>query len=73
MSKATEAFAAIKASSEPMINAEDVAPVLGVNAQSIRLQAKENPKMLDFRVSQIGGKTVIPRMAFIAWVEGGGV
>ena len=70
MSKAEEALEAIKAKDELMLKPEDVAPVLGVNPQSIRLQAEENPGMLGFRVSRIGGRTLIPRLPFISWVEG---
>ena len=70
MSKAEAALEAIKAKDELMLKPEDVAPVLGVNPQSIRLQAEENPGMLGFRVSRIGGRTLIPRLPFISWVEG---
>lgn len=70
MSRSAEALEAIKAKDDLMIRPEDVAPVLGVNPQSIRLQAEENPGMLGFRVSRIGARTLIPRIPFISWVEG---
>ncbi len=70
MSKATAALEAIKAKDDLMITPAEAAPVLGVDPQSIRLQAEEDPRMLGFRVSRIGGRTLIPRLPFISWVEG---
>ena len=70
MSKAMAALEAIKAKDDLMITSAEAAPVLGVDAQSIRLQAEADPRMLGFRVSRIGGRTLIPRLPFIAWVEG---
>ncbi len=70
MSKATAALEAIKAKDDLMITPAEAAPVLGVDAQSIRLQAEADPRMLGFRVSRIGGRTLIPRLPFINWVEG---
>lgn len=70
MSKAMAALEAIKAKDDLMITPADAAPVLGVDPQSIRLQAEEDPRMLGFRVSRIGGRTLIPRLPFISWVEG---
>ena len=43
MSKAQAAFEALKASAEPFVIPADVAPVLGVDAQSLRIQVKEEP------------------------------
>ena len=71
MSKATEALDALKSRSEPMLVPEDIAPVLGVAAHSIRIQAQEDPRMLGFRVSRVGNKTLIPRVPFIAFIEEG--
>lgn len=70
--RANKALEEIKAMDATVITPSEVAPVLGVDAQSIRKQAEEDPRMLGFRVSRIGGRTVIPRLAFIAWVEGVG-
>ena len=70
MSKAAAALEAIKAKDDLMITPAEAAPVLGVDPQSIRLQAEEDPRMLGFRVSRIGGRTLIPRLPFISWVEG---
>lgn len=70
MSKATAAFEALKASAEPFVMATDVAPVLGVDAQSLRLQMKEDATALGFKVTKVGGRTLIPRLAFLRYVEG---
>jgi len=48
----------------------DVAPILGVNPQSIRMQAQRNPSKLGFSVSVIGTRILIPREAFINWLTG---
>lgn len=72
MSKSIAALEAIKAKDDLMITPADAAPVLGVDPQSIRLQAEEDPRMLGFNVSRIGHKTLIPRLAFIRFVEGVG-
>ena len=71
MSKAREALNALKASDKVMLIPEDIAPVLGVAAHSIRLQAQEDPRMLGFRVTRTGNKTLIPRVPFIAFIEEG--
>lgn len=70
MSKANEALRAIKRMTEPLIMAKDVAPVLGLDAHSIRLQAEEDPKMLGFDIIRCGNKTLIPRVPFIRYIEG---
>ena len=70
MSKAMAALEAIKAKDDLMITPDEAAPVLGVDAHSIRLQAKEDPHKPGFRVSRIGSRTLIPRLPFISWVEG---
>lgn len=70
MCRAMEALQTIKTLEDVTITPEQAAPVLKCTAQSIRLQAQEDPKMLGFNVSRIGGRTVIPRIPFIRFVEG---
>lgn len=53
-----------------LIDAADVAPILGVNPQSIRGQAHLEPKFLGFRVIVIGDRTLIPRKPFIEYITG---
>ena len=58
----------IRSSAQIMLTPADIAPVLGVNPQSIRAA---DPVDLGFPVAKIGTRTLIPRLPFIAFVEGG--
>lgn len=49
----------------------EVAPILGCDAQDIRVAAKQRPEMLGFNVSVIGSRVKVPRRAFINWMGGG--
>jgi hypothetical protein len=49
----------------------EVAPILGVDPQDIRVAAKQCPERLGFNVTVIGTRVKIPRLAFIRWMEGG--
>ena len=51
--------------------ATDIAPILGVDPQSIRVAAKQYPERLGFAVCVIGTRVLIPRLAFVRWMEGG--
>jgi hypothetical protein len=53
-----------------LVDAADVAPILGVNPQSIRGQAHLDPAFLGFRVIVIGDRTLIPRKPFIEYITG---
>jgi hypothetical protein len=48
----------------------DVAPILGCDAQDIRVAARQRPDLLGFPVSVIGTRTKIPRLGFLNWLEG---
>lgn len=50
---------------------DDVAGVIGCSAQSIRIQAREDPRMLGFPICVIGTRTYIPREGFIRWLKHG--
>lgn len=58
----------IKNSKETMLTPADVAPILGCNPHSIRLQAQEDPYKLGFNVCVVGNRTLIPRLPFIQFV-----
>lgn len=58
----------IRSSDKIMLTPADIAPVLGVNPQSIRAA---DPVDLGFPVAKIGTRTLIPRIPFLTFVEGG--
>ena len=58
-------LAEIKASEKDMLLPTDIYKILGCDAHSIRLQAREYPEMLGFNVIVIGNRTLIPRKAFL--------
>ena len=60
-------LAEIRASDKAVLTPADVAPVLGVKPQSIRVA---DPVDLGFPVCRIGTRTLIPRKPFLAFVEG---
>ena len=60
----------IKASDKLMLTPADIAPVLGADAQDIRLTARLHPERLGFNVAVIGTRTKIPRLGFLNWLEG---
>lgn len=47
-----------------------VAPLLGVDPQDIRVAAKQCPERLGFNVAVVGSRVKVPRRAFIRWLEG---
>lgn len=49
---------------------KEIAPILGVDPQDIRVCAKQCPERLGFNVSVIGSRVKIPRLGFIKWMEG---
>lgn len=57
----------IRASEKAVLTPAEIAPVLGVNPQSIRAA---DPVDLGFPVTKIGTRTLIPRKPFLAFVEG---
>lgn len=64
-------LAEIRASDKVMLLAKDVAPVLGCDPHSIRIQAREYPEQLGFPVVVIGNRTLIPRKPFLAYLGEG--
>lgn len=58
----------IRASDKTFLTPADVAPVLGCDPHSIRLQAREFPEQLGFAVTVIGRRTLIPRKSFLRFM-----
>lgn len=54
-----------------LLNAEDVAAYLCVNPQTIRSQAQREPEKLGFPVIVLGSRVLIPRLAFISFIQHG--
>lgn len=61
----------IVASDELILTAQDVAPILKCDPQTLRISAKEQKDLIGFNCSVIGKTLRIPRKAFIRWMEGG--
>ena len=49
-----------------------IAPILGCDAQDVRVAARQRPELLGFAVCVIGSRVKVPRRAFIRWMEGTG-
>jgi len=60
----------IRACPREFLIPSEIAPLLGVDPQDIRVCAKQCPERLGFHVSVIGSRVKIPRRAFIRWIEG---
>ncbi len=58
----------IKNTDKPMLLPAEVAPVLGCDAHSIRVQARQYPELLGFPVVVIGNRTLIPRRPFLRFL-----
>lgn len=48
----------------------EVAPILGVDPQDVRVAARQCPEMLGFNVAVVGTRVKIPRLGFLRWMEG---
>lgn len=67
---AQQALERIRHGGATMLTPTDVAPVLGTDPQSIRLQARQEPEKLGFPVVVVGNRTKIPREPFLRFVAG---
>lgn len=65
MDKAAQAIEKLKASKSILVNVEDIAPIIDCHPQSIRMQAKDAPQLLGFRVIVHGSRVRIPRLPFL--------
>ncbi|PKM71492.1 MAG: hypothetical protein CVU91_13485 [Firmicutes bacterium HGW-Firmicutes-16] len=54
-----------------MLTATDVAPLLGFDANSIRMQAREDPTLLGFPVVVAGTRVQIPKEGFLHYLRYG--
>lgn len=54
-------LAEVEQCSKEMLTADEIAPIFGANAHSIRLAAHKDPHMLGFPVIVIGNRVLIPR------------
>jgi hypothetical protein len=61
-------MAEIRASDKDMLIPTDINKILGCDAHTIRLQAREFPESLGFNVVVIGNRTLIPRKAFLRFM-----
>ena len=57
----------IRASDKAVLTPAEIAPVLGVNPQSIR---EADLYELGFPACRIGTRTIIPRLPFLAFITG---
>lgn len=56
---------------KPMLTCADVAPFLGFDPNSLRLQAREDPSLLGFPVVVAGTRVQIPKEGFINYIKYG--
>lgn len=61
----------IKALDKEFLTPAEIAPILGCDAQDIRVTARQRPDLIGFNFTFVGTRMKIPRRAFIKWVEGG--
>lgn len=61
---------ALRDSEAVMLKPSDVAPVLGCKPYSLTLQARDDPAALGFPVCVVGRRVLIPRVPFLAWIDG---
>lgn len=62
-------LAEVELCSKEMLTAEEVAPIFGADAHSIRLQAHADPKLLGFPVVVIGNRVHIPREGLLRFCK----
>ena len=63
-------LAEIEQINKEMLLASDIADYLGVDPQSIREQAEEDPRMLGFPVIRVKTRTMIPKEGFLNYCKG---
>ncbi len=60
----------LEASEKQTLTADEVAPYIGCDGHSIRLQAQKDPAALGFPVIVIGRRIYIPREGFVRFCRG---
>ena len=63
-------IADIEKISDITLTPAQVGAVLGINPNTIRWQAHDNPAALGFPVIVVKSRTYIPRIPFIRWMAG---
>jgi len=61
----------VEAIDKLMLTCADVAPLLGFDANSLRLQAREDPTLLGFPVVVAGTRVQIPKEGFLHFLRFG--
>lgn len=60
----------IEAMDREMLSPAIVAPILGCDQQTLRMQARERPDLLGFPTVCIGNRVKIPKAGFLAYLRG---
>lgn len=60
----------IRDSDKMWLTPTDIAPVIECDPQAIRIQARTRPELLGFPVTVLGTRTKIPRVPFLAYLDG---
>lgn len=63
----------VKSMEKETLSLDETAAVIGCNAQSLRLQIKKDRAQLGFPVIVHGSRMVVPRRAFVRFMEGSAV
>lgn len=58
----------LKTSGKAMLTPADIAPVLGSDAQKIRVTARQRPEQIGFEFAFVGNRMKIPRLSFLRWL-----
>lgn len=61
----------IEAIDKEMLTCADVSPYLGFDANSLRMQAREDPTLLGFPVVVAGTRVQIPKEGFLQYIKFG--
>lgn len=60
----------IEAMDEEMLSPALVAPIIGCDQQTLRMQARERPDLLGFPTICLGSRVRIPKEGFLAYCRG---
>ena len=60
----------VKEMEQEMLTPSIVGRVIGCDPYYISLQARQTPNLLGFPVHVHGNRTLVPKRAFIRWMEG---
>ena len=60
----------LRQSTRDVLTPTEVASILGIRADALRVTAREAPERLGFRVIVVGRRVLIPKQAFWNWMNG---